>query len=74
MSNQNEAGPPTSSRRFLLASLKQALGHSEVRLLISLAVCALGIVLFIHLASEMQEGETLSIDRTILLAMRSPII
>lgn len=48
------------------------LSHSELRLLLLLAVTALGMFLFFHLASEVVDGDTMSFDRAVLLALRVP--
>jgi undecaprenyl-diphosphatase len=42
----------------------------ESRILVWAAVIAFGLVLFIHLASEIAEGETMAFDRAILLGLR----
>jgi undecaprenyl-diphosphatase len=44
----------------------------ESRLLVLLSVLALGLFVFIRIASEVTEGDTLSMDRAILLWLRVP--
>ena len=44
----------------------------ESRLLVLLAIVAMGSLLFLHLASEISEGDTMAFDRAILLAFRVP--
>jgi len=72
MDHPDDHEPSPSRQEPPPTTFVRVLRRPEVRWLIGLAACALGIVLFIHLASEMQEGETLSVDRAILLAMRQP--
>jgi undecaprenyl-diphosphatase len=44
----------------------------ETQILLLLAMLAISILLFLHLASEVVEGDTLAFDRAILLALRRP--
>ncbi len=44
----------------------------ESRMLALVAMIALGLFLFLHIASEVAEGETMAFDRAILLALRVP--
>jgi undecaprenyl-diphosphatase len=44
----------------------------ETRILLLLAVLAMSLLLFLHLASEVVEGDTSSFDRAILFALRRP--
>ena len=50
----------------------RALIPVETRILIALAAIGLGLFLFIHLASEVVEGDTMAFDRASLLALRVP--
>jgi undecaprenyl-diphosphatase len=52
-------------------SLPRALKRLEARVLIALAAAAGAIWVFLHLGGEMREGETLVLDRRILLAFRT---
>ncbi|HVU31420.1 MAG TPA: phosphatase PAP2 family protein [Sphingomicrobium sp.] len=44
----------------------------ETRILVALGFIGLGLFLFIHLASEVIEGDTMAFDRASLLALRVP--
>ena len=44
----------------------------ETRILVLVALIALGLLLFLHIASEVGEGETMAFDRAILMALRVP--
>ncbi|WP_308515412.1 phosphatase PAP2 family protein [Sphingomonas flavescens] len=46
--------------------------RSETKLLILLALVAVGLLAFLQIATEVREGETLTMDRAILLWLRSP--
>jgi undecaprenyl-diphosphatase len=50
----------------------KALVPIEFGVVIALALVGLSLFLFIHLASEVVEGDTMSYDRAILLALRVP--
>ena len=50
----------------------KALIPIKSRVVIALALFGLALFLFIHLASEVLEGDTMSYDRAILLALRVP--
>jgi undecaprenyl-diphosphatase len=60
----------TASRRFGASALQ--LAKREIALLSVLSVVAGGTWAFIVIASEMTEGETRAIDKTLLLALRDP--
>ena len=42
----------------------------ELRVLLLVALLALGSLLFLHLASEVSEGDTMAFDRALLLSLR----
>ncbi len=48
------------------------LGRHELGMLATIALGAGGIWAFVELADEVVEGDTASLDRTLLLALRSP--
>jgi len=48
------------------------LGRHELGALLSVFVLASGLWTFVVVASEVREGETMSIDRSLLLALRNP--
>lgn len=50
----------------------RSLIREEPRILVLIAVIAPALFLFLHLASELAEGETMAFDRAILLALRTP--
>ncbi len=59
----------------LLARVRErtdVLTRIETRLLVLLSVLALSLFGFLHIASEVTEGDTLSMDRAILLWLRVP--
>lgn len=60
------------SREGLLALWQELRTRVELRLLIALLLIGLGMWLFVELADEVIEGETMTLDETILLAMRNP--
>ena len=43
----------------------------ESRVLLLMALLALGTLLFLHLASEVSEGDTMAFDRALLLRLRA---
>lgn len=53
-------------------SIAAATRGPEFRILIAFLAAALIGFLFLHLASEVGEGETLAIDRALMLALRTP--
>jgi len=55
-----------------LRRLGGVLRRTETRALATLALCAGGAWAFLALGGEMQEGETLGLDRRLLLAFRTP--
>jgi undecaprenyl-diphosphatase len=48
------------------------LGSHELAILLALGGVAGGVWTFLKIASEVNEGETLALDRKILLSMRKP--
>lgn len=65
---------PSSPRRTIRERFHSALrgDWDEIMLLVLIAVLAGALWLFIAIADEVAEGKTRALDRTILLAMRSP--
>jgi len=62
----------TRSPRNAVLRLLHWLGSHELAILLALAAVAGGVWIFLVIASEVTEGETLSLDRKLLLAMRNP--
>ena len=61
-----------SHRTRLLGLWHEISTRVELRLLIGILLIGLGLWLFIELAEEVVEGDTHTIDETILLALRNP--
>lgn len=49
------------------------LGGHELGFLALLCAIAAGVLVFVHLASEVKQGDTTNFDRRILLSMRNPV-
>lgn len=70
--------PPTSTpakapaKNRFLDLWREIRTRVELRLLIGILIIGLGLWLFVALADEVIEGETMSFDESILLAFRSP--
>ena len=62
----------TRSLRNVILGLLHWIGSHELAVLLALALAAGGTWIFVEIASEVTEGQTLTIDRTLLLAMRRP--
>ena len=55
-----------------LGKQTRTLFRLELRLLVLLAMFALGLFMFLRIATEVSEGETMTMDRAILLGLRVP--
>jgi undecaprenyl-diphosphatase len=58
---------------FSFAMLRNIADRPEIRLLGTLLISAALLLVFVKLASEVIEGETLAFDKSILLALRNPL-
>lgn len=74
MSTSSSASPPapTPPSKRLLGLWNEIRNRVELRLLIGILLIGLGLWIFIELADEVIEGDTRTIDETILLALRNP--
>jgi undecaprenyl-diphosphatase len=64
--------PTKNSRERLREYWLLIRGRVELRLLIGILLIGMGLWLFVELADEVIEGDTISIDEAILLALRNP--
>jgi undecaprenyl-diphosphatase len=62
---------PSPLKRSTSGFWQELQTHIELPLLISILLLGVGLWLFVELADEVIEGDTLTIDETILLAMRN---